>query len=55
VNYNANFNFTTVDSEDQVNDTRILTLPSKLSVGLGLGEARKWLSGAQAVLEAWVI
>jgi hypothetical protein len=42
VNYN-NFNFTTVDSEDQVNDTRILTLPSKLSVGLGLGEARKWL------------
>lgn len=49
VNYNSNFNFTTVDSEDQVNDTRILTLPSKLSVGLGFGEARKWLIGAQAV------
>jgi long-subunit fatty acid transport protein len=49
VNYNANFNFTTVDSEDQLNDTRILTLPSRLSVGVGVGEARKWLIGAQAV------
>jgi hypothetical protein len=50
VNYNSDFNFSVVDAEDQVNDTRILTLPSKLSVGLGVGEARKWLVGAQAVV-----
>ena len=50
VNYNADFNFSSVDAEDEVKDTRILTLPSKLSVGLGIGEARKWMFGAQAVL-----
>ncbi|MDG2431504.1 hypothetical protein [Flavobacterium sp.] len=50
VNYNANFNFTTVDSEDEITDKKILKLPSKLSVGAGFGEARKWMIGAQAVL-----
>lgn len=49
VNYNSDFNFSTVDDGDEVSDTRILTLPSKISAGLGIGEARKWLVGAQAV------
>ena len=50
VNYNSNFNFTTVDADDQVSDKKILRLPSKLSVGAGIGESRKWMIGAQAVL-----
>lgn len=49
VNYNSDFNFSTVDDGDEVSDTRILTLPSKISAGLGIGEARKWLVGVQAV------
>lgn len=49
VNYNSDFNFSTVDDGDEVSDTRILTLPSKISAGLGIGEARKWLVGAQVV------
>jgi hypothetical protein len=50
VNYNSNFNFTTVDADDQVSDKKILRLPSKLSAGFGIGESRKWMIGAQAVL-----
>ena len=50
VNYNTDFNFSTVEDGDEVSDTRILTLPSKISAGLGIGEARKWLVGAQAVI-----
>jgi hypothetical protein len=55
VNYNSDFNFSVVDAEDQVNDTRILTLPSKLSVGLGVVKLGKWLVGAQAVVEVLVV
>lgn len=50
VSYNSTFSFTTVDTEDQVIDRKILKLPSKLLIGAGIGESRKWMVGAQAVM-----
>jgi long-subunit fatty acid transport protein len=50
VNFNENFNFSTVDSENEETSKKILRLPSKFALGAGIGEARKWMIGAQAVL-----
>jgi hypothetical protein len=50
VNFNENFNFSAVDSENEETSKKILKLPSRFSIGAGVGEARKWMIGAQAVL-----
>jgi long-subunit fatty acid transport protein len=45
--YNAIFELSVNDSFDLAKTTAELKLPSKLAIGLGLGEARKWMVGAE--------
>ena len=47
VMYNANYDLSLVDAIDDVTTQKDLKLPSKLTIGVGIGEARKWLVGAQ--------
>ncbi len=47
VMYNANYDLSLVDAIDDVTSQKDLKLPSKLTIGVGIGEARKWLVGAQ--------
>ncbi len=48
--YNSNFEVSSVDLLDQQSNQSVLKLPSKLSVGAGVGETRKWLLGGQVVM-----
>jgi hypothetical protein len=50
VKYNSAFDLVISDSFDAVKTKNDLKLPSKLTFGLGVGEARKWLLGAQVAL-----
>nr|WP_315189337.1 hypothetical protein [uncultured Flavobacterium sp.] len=47
VMYNANYDLSLVDAIDDITSQKDLKLPSKLTIGVGIGEARKWLVGAQ--------
>lgn len=47
VMYNASYDLSLVDAIDDVTTQKDLKLPSKLTIGVGIGEARKWLIGAQ--------
>ncbi|MGM8361509.1 hypothetical protein ACSV4D_06305 [Flavobacterium sp. ARAG 55.4] len=47
VNYNSDFEYSEVESSDEETFSRDLTLPSELKIGVGIGESRKWLVGAQ--------
>jgi long-subunit fatty acid transport protein len=47
VMYNASYDLSLVDAIDDVTIQKDLKLPSKLTIGVGIGEARKWLIGAQ--------
>ncbi|UQD55900.1 hypothetical protein [Flavobacterium sp. K5-23] len=49
VMYDSSFNLLIIDSFDDQSTTVNLKLPSKLSVSAGIGEAKKWLIGAQIV------
>ena len=49
VNYSSDFEVAAVEISDQVKDPKNLTLPSELKLGLGIGESKKWLVGAQLV------
>ncbi len=48
--YNSDFEVSSVDLLDEQSGERVLRLPSKLSVGAGIGESRKWLLGGQVVM-----
>lgn len=50
VKYNSAFDLVVSDSFDAVKTKNDLKLPSKITFGLGVGEARKWLLGAQVAL-----
>ena len=45
--YNSNFDLAVVDALDDVKTEASLTLPSKISLSAGIGEARKWLVGGK--------
>jgi len=45
--FNSDFQFATIDVVEQETSKKNLTLPSEWKFGLGIGEARKWLVGAQ--------
>ncbi|MFV8367027.1 hypothetical protein [Flavobacterium sp. XS1P27] len=45
--YNSNFDLGVVDALDDVKTEASLTLPSKISLSAGIGEARKWLVGGK--------
>ncbi|KDN54802.1 membrane protein [Flavobacterium seoulense] len=49
VTFSTGFDFSAVQVADEETETENLTLPSELKFGLGIGEARKWLVGAQIV------
>ncbi|MES2240977.1 MAG: hypothetical protein V4497_12035 [Bacteroidota bacterium] len=49
VNYTSDFNFSVAEAFDDEKSSRSLTLPSELKIGLGIGESKKWLVGAQIV------
>jgi long-subunit fatty acid transport protein len=45
--YNSNFDLGVVDALDDVKTEASLTLPSKISLSAGIGEAKKWLVGGK--------
>ncbi|HJS01391.1 MAG TPA: hypothetical protein VJ780_10695 [Flavobacterium sp.] len=47
VSYNTNFDYSISESFDEENFKEKLTLPKELKFGLGIGESKKWLVGAQ--------
>ncbi|RVT73094.1 hypothetical protein EOD40_14640 [Flavobacterium sufflavum] len=49
VSYTSGFDLATVESSDEETDSEKLTLPSELRLGLGIGESKKWLVGAQII------
>ncbi|MBK0370688.1 hypothetical protein [Flavobacterium agrisoli] len=49
--YDANFNFTVVDSLPSSRSKVGLKVPGKFTFGAGIGEKRKWLIGAQATFQ----
>ena len=51
VTYNANYDLTGVDSFDPVNTKTELQLPQKWALGLGIGNARKWVVGAEVAIQ----
>ncbi|WP_413999494.1 hypothetical protein ACMDB5_02755 [Flavobacterium sp. W1B] len=50
VMFNSSFDVQIVDLLDEQKNAKDLKLPSKLSIGAGIGESRKWLLGAQVVM-----
>lgn len=49
VSLNSDFDVTSVEALDEEKDSEDLTLPSELRFGLGIGESKKWLVGAQII------
>lgn len=43
--YNSDFNIAVVDVLADINSSKDLSMPSKIALGGGIGEARKWLLG----------
>lgn len=51
VQYDSNNNLVNVDPFDDIANESNLKLPNKVSFGAGLGEAKKWLVGAQVTMQ----
>jgi hypothetical protein len=51
VSYDSNFNLTVVDELENLVSKTNLKLPTKLSVGAGVGTSGKWLLGGQITLQ----
>lgn len=51
VNYNANFDFQVIDSQEEETSKTNLKLPQKIAFGAGVGDSKKWLFGAEVVLQ----
>lgn len=49
VSLTSDFDVTSVEALDEEKDSENLTLPSELRIGLGIGESKKWLIGAQII------
>jgi len=49
VSYTSGFDLSSVESSDEQIDSKNMTLPSELRIGLGIGESKKWLIGAQII------
>ncbi|TDE31216.1 hypothetical protein E0I61_00505 [Flavobacterium ranwuense] len=45
--YNSNFDLAVVDALDDVKTEKSITMPSKISLSAGIGEAKKWLLGGK--------
>jgi hypothetical protein len=52
VQYDANFNLTTIDVADELVTNINLRFPTNLTFGAGIGESRKWLVGTQVSVRA---
>ncbi len=48
--YNTDFEVSSVDLLDEQKEERTLKLPSKLTIGAGVGESKKWLLGGQLTM-----
>ena len=48
--YNTDFEVSSVDLLDEQKEERTLKLPSKLTIGAGIGESKKWLLGGQLTM-----
>lgn len=48
--YNSDFEVSSVDLLDEEKEEKTLKLPSKLIIGAGIGESKKWLVGAQLTM-----
>ena len=48
--YNTDFEVSSVDLLDEQKEERTLKLPSKLTIGAGIGESKKWLLGGQLTI-----
>ena len=51
VAYNSNYDLSEVDSYDPVNTKTELQMPQKWALGLGVGNARKWVVGAEVAIQ----
>jgi hypothetical protein len=51
VNYNSNFDVAVIDPMDEKEIRTDLTIPEKLSFGLGVGKTKKWLVGTQMTFQ----
>lgn len=51
VAYNSNYDLSEVDSYDPVNTKTELQMPQKWALGLGIGNARKWVVGAEVAIQ----
>ncbi|WP_269223984.1 hypothetical protein [Flavobacterium sp. IMCC34518] len=51
VNFNSNFDVTIIDPADPKEIRTDLTIPEKISFGLGVGKTKKWLLGSQIVFQ----
>lgn len=51
VRYNASFDIQVVDELENEKNKTNLKLPSKISLGAGIGQSRKWLLGAEITLQ----
>jgi hypothetical protein len=51
VNFNSNFDVAIIDSADPKEIRTDLTIPEKISFGLGVGKTKKWLLGSQIVFQ----
>lgn len=40
-----------VDQLDEINNTNTITLPSKLTIGLGIGQNKKWMIGSEVTFQ----
>ncbi|WP_281238687.1 hypothetical protein [Flavobacterium praedii] len=51
VNFNSNFDVAIIDPADPNEIRTDLTIPEKISFGLGVGKTKKWLLGSQIVFQ----
>ncbi|HQE34053.1 MAG TPA: hypothetical protein PLQ70_05240, partial [Flavobacterium alvei] len=51
VSYNSNYDLSTVDTFDPVITKTDLQLPQKWSLGLGIGNAKKWVAGGEVSIQ----
>jgi hypothetical protein len=51
VTYNLNYDLTGVDSYDPVTTKTDLQMPQKWALGLGVGNERKWVVGAEVAIQ----
>lgn len=51
VTINSNFDYSTIDTYDTVTTKTNLQMPQKWAFGLGIGDAKKWVFGAEIALQ----